>query len=82
MGNRQPKLSETRNKHDAVSIDETKYVIVLFASFSHFLEIDINSYWRWCIWENLLANSSGILESVNMLGIMFNFSSAYPFFWS
>ena len=44
MGNRQPKLSERRNKHDAVSIDETKYAIVLFASFSHFLEIDINSY--------------------------------------
>ena len=43
MGNRQPKLSERRNIHDAVSIDETKYAIVLFASFSHFLGIDINS---------------------------------------
>ena len=42
MGNHQPKLSK-RNIHDAVSIDETKYAIVLFASFSHFLGIDINS---------------------------------------
>ena len=82
MGNRQPKLFKRRNKYDAVSIDETQYAIVLFASFWHFLGIANNSQWGCCIWENLLANSSGIFESVNILGIMINFSSPYPLFWS